>query len=158
MFAQILGLWAISISGTLSLSLNVATNRFMYPDQSSTLDFRTGDRVNVTWASSFTQPWLQLKCGHVDQRKYYRVILLLQYRSSLLHSSGSTPSLWNWLLQFHPSPMDILRMLLSAKTGIKTLHDEDFPNSGKEQRSNIMECYYGTRISNSPDLMFRGQV
>ena len=75
MLAQILGLWAISIPSTLSLSLNVATNRFMYPDQSSTLDFRAGDSVNVTWASSFTQPWLQLKCGHIDQRKYHQLIL-----------------------------------------------------------------------------------
>lgn len=40
--------------------------------------------------------------------------------------------------------MDIHRVFLSAETGIKTLHDEDFPHSGKKQRPNIMERYYGT--------------
>lgn len=54
--------------------------------------------------------------------------------------------------------MDIFRMFLSTRTRIKTIRDEDFSDSGKEHQPNIMECYYGTRIGNHPDLMFHDQV
>ena len=70
MFTKFLGLWAmILIIGTSSLALNVATNRFTYPDQSSVLNLHAGDTVNVTWTSSFKNPWLQLNCNLFKKRK-----------------------------------------------------------------------------------------
>lgn len=71
MFTKFLSLWATTlIIGTSSLALNVATNRFIYPDQSSVLNLHAGDIVNVTWISSFKNPWLQLNCDHIKKRKY----------------------------------------------------------------------------------------
>ena len=68
----------MSIVGALSLAINVATNRFIYPNSSTMPDFNAGDRVNVTWISSFTQPSLQLNCDHFVLRKLpIRAFLLL---------------------------------------------------------------------------------
>ena len=72
MFLRILCLWTMSIVGALSLALNIATNRFTYPNPSSMPHFHAEDRVNVTWISSFTRPWLQLSCDRIVTRQYYR--------------------------------------------------------------------------------------
>ena len=70
MYIKCFGLRALSLlGGTSALVLNVATNRFTYPNQSSVLDLQAEDGVNVTWVSSFTHPYLQLKCDHIARRK-----------------------------------------------------------------------------------------
>lgn len=69
MHIVIVGLWIVSTVSAVSLMLNPATNHFTYPSSTSTLDYHGGDEVNVSWVSSFTNPWLQVRCDHVPRRK-----------------------------------------------------------------------------------------
>lgn len=87
------------IIGTSSLALNVATNRFTYPDQSSVLNLHAGDTVNVTWMSSFKNPWLQLNCNHSKKRKD-SLWYLQSYLNPNLHfnSFGYAESSWHRLI------------------------------------------------------------
>ena len=78
MLVKVISLWMMSIVGALSLAINVATSRFTYPYSSAMPDFKAGDKVNVTWISSFTQPSLQLNCDHIVLRELpYSAFLLV---------------------------------------------------------------------------------
>ena len=51
-----------------TLFYDALADTFIYPNAFTSMIFRVGDTVNVSWVSSYMQPELKLFCGYQETR------------------------------------------------------------------------------------------